>query len=146
MQHHLSHQWNATITSCLSSPSAREQKWTRGKEVHNVPLREYRSRIQRIFSPQRCKMAKGEQIQPLHLITQLILFSCHLAFAPLMHREGDYALPIHRSNHCSPFFLPNGSLSSLFGLTLPLKSSAAARYLRIRSGCLGDILSVIRRR
>ena len=133
-------------SSCWSSPSAREQNWSRSKEVHHVPLREERSRIQRIFLQHGGKLAKGEDIQPLHLIIQLILFFCHLAFAPLIHR-GDYALPIHRRNHCCPFICPlNGSPSSLFGLTFPLKSSAAARYLRIRSGCFGDILSVIRRR
>lgn len=63
-----------------------------------------------------------------------------------MHRERAYALPIHGRNHCSPFFLPNVFPSALSGLTFPLKGSAAARYMRIRLGCFGDILSVIRRR
>lgn len=99
-----------------------------------------------IFSPQGGKLAKSEEIQPHHLIIQLILFSCQLAFAPLMQREGDYAPHMHRRNHSFPFFSLMPPLPLLFGLTFPLKSSAATRYLRIRSGCFGDILSVIRRR
>lgn len=71
-----------------------------------------------IFSPQGGKLAKSEEIQPHHFIIQLILFSCYLAFAPLMHR-GDYALHMHRRNHS--FFSPNASLSSLVWTYLPLE-------------------------
>lgn len=98
------------------------------------------------FSHMEAKLTKDEQIQLLHLMIQLIVFSSHLAIAPLMHRTADDAHPIHGRNHCPPIFFSHGSSSSLFGLTFFSKSSAAARYLCIRSGCSGDFLSVIRRR
>lgn len=50
------------------------------------------------------KLTKDEQIQLLHLMIQLIVFSSHLAIAPLMHRTADDAHPIHGRNHCPPIF------------------------------------------
>lgn len=90
--------------SCLSSPTGREQNWPRSKEVHNVSLREWGSGIQRLF-PLGGKLAKGEQIQLLHLIIQIIIFSSHLVIAPLIHRTGHDALYFHGSNHCLSFLL-----------------------------------------
>lgn len=94
--------------SCLSSPSGREQNWPRSKEVHNVPLREWESRIQRLF-PLGGKLAKGKRIQLLHLIIPIIIFSSYLVIAPLMRRTGHNTLYFHGSNHRLSFLLSHNS-------------------------------------
>lgn len=69
------------------------------------------------ISPWGGKQVKGEQNQPIHLIIQIILFSCYLTFALIIHR-GDYALPIHGRNRW--VFSSLTAPFSLFGLTFPL--------------------------
>lgn len=130
--------WKAAAVCHL--PVQGNKTGPRSKEIQTVPLREQKSRMQWIFLFIRSLSGKSwiDPSPPLNYPAHPLLLPLGLC----SHNAHPWKKSLF--SLYPPHWLP--SFLSLLGLTFPLKSSAAARYLRILSGCFGDILSVNRRR